>query len=357
MSPRPICSHTIKGYAGATVGPCVLDPGHHGVHQDDEGCWWHAIEPPAVAGTPQGPAWPNDEPAPADVGERTDEAPVTDRQVPHTTRPTGDSRAREVGEAHESVAGPPPDLQQAIHAATNALIVASAAGSFPVSNKMLDGQAIARVAVEAAWPFAIGTASQHHWKRTATNTMAKLQAAQDENETLNITWHDECQTLRRQLQAAQAENQQLREALQRTKAALNTALYHYERERWAPDDPEAEEIEGCRIALQMAQETLEHHAALGQDDPEEDDGIYCTACQRTLTPGPPDDGHDPNCGFLADTRAPWIADPTVSDSTTRGQYRVSCLWCGDALTTCHDELADHFLAFHRSNHAARDGDA
>jgi len=46
---------------------------------------------------------------------------------------------------------PVPDLTQAIHAAANALHLASAAGSFPVNNWQVDSQPVARVAVEAAW--------------------------------------------------------------------------------------------------------------------------------------------------------------------------------------------------------------
>jgi hypothetical protein len=78
-----------------------------------------------------------------------------------------------------AVAGPTPDLQQAIHAAATALYKSS-----DETAELQGWNLIARIAVEAAWPYATGSANQHHWKRTAVNKMEQLQAAQAEVERL-----------------------------------------------------------------------------------------------------------------------------------------------------------------------------
>ena len=56
------------------------------------------------------------------------------------------------------------------------------------------------------------------------------------------------------------EIERLREHLERTKAGLHTALYWYDRDLQLPNNTEAEEIEGCRIALRMAQRALDQPA-------------------------------------------------------------------------------------------------
>ena len=87
----------------------------------------------------------------------------------------------------------PPGLQQAIHAAYLRLLEhypSDLGGHEAVFGLAGD---IATDAVEAAWPYAIGSANQHHWKRTAVHKMQQLQAAQAENQQLRnlLTKHAE----------------------------------------------------------------------------------------------------------------------------------------------------------------------